>query len=360
MADQRMSKFWSQIVSALNPYTPGEQPNQPGLIKLNTNENPFGPSPAVADVLRAWNAEKLRLYPDPDSNSLRAAIANRHGLEGANVFVGNGSDEVLAHVFCALLKQELPILMPDVTYAFYRTYCQLYGIDYIAVPLDSAFRINVQDYAIPCGAVILANPNAPTGIAIAVADIAHLLALHPDRVIVVDEAYVDFGCESAITLLQQYPNLLVIRTFSKSRGLAGIRVGYALGDPELITGLNRVKNSFNSYPLSSISAAAAIASLGDEQYFSDTVAKIISLRQFLTDELSCLGLTVLPSCANFVFASHPVVSAKTLMAGLRERGVLVRLLEGNRTGNHLRITVGSKNDCLALINALQRVLTELV
>ncbi|WP_444633192.1 histidinol-phosphate transaminase [Cupriavidus oxalaticus] len=352
-----MSKFWSRGLDGLAPYTPGERPRQSGLVKLNTNESPFGPSPAVADVLRTWPVEQLRRYPDPDSTALRDALAREHGVRIDNVFVGNGSDEVLAHTFCALLGHDRPILMPDVTYAFYRTYCALYGIAYKAIPLDSKYRIDVRAYEEPCGGVVLANPNAPTGIALARADIERMLASHPDQVVVVDEAYVDFGGESAIELIDRYPNLLVVRTFSKSRGLAGIRVGYALGDTPLIDGLNGVKNSFNSYPLSSLSVAAAIASLGDADYFAKTVAEIVRLRQLVAEELGRLGMIVLPSSANFLFAAHPACPASRLMAGLRQNGVLVRHFVSPRIENFLRITIGSESDCSALVMALTRVLS---
>ncbi len=353
-----MSKFWSRIAGDLKPYTPGEQPKLAGLVKLNTNENPFGPAPGVAQAIGSCSVENLRLYPDPDAVALREALAHEHGVAIDNIFVGNGSDEVLAHIFCALLKQDLPILMPDISYGFYRAYCLLYNVAHIDIPLDAEFRINVRDYARPCGGVILANPNAPTGIAISIADIEYLLTLHAQRVVVIDEAYVDFGCDSAVSLLARCPNLLVVRTFSKSRGLAGIRVGYALGSAELITGLNRVKNSFNSYPLSTLSMAAALASLSDEKYFLNSNAEIIRLRQFVSAGLERLGLTILPSLANFVFAAHPTHPAATLMAGLRQRGVLVRHFGNARIENYLRISIGSESDCLALLRATQQVLDE--
>ena len=353
-----MSMLWSPAVENLRPYTPGEQPRQTGLTKLNTNENPFGPSPRVADAIQSWPTEKLKLYPDPESMELRLALAEIHGVDVDQIFVGNGSDEVLAHAFCALFRQDLPILMPDISYGFYRTYCQLYGIAHIEMPLDKKFRVNVDDYTQPCGGVVFANPNAPTGVAIASGEIECLLAMHPNRAVLVDEAYVDFGGDSVIPLIASYPNLLVTRTFSKSRGLAGIRVGYALGSPELVSGLNRVKNSFNSYPLSMLSSAAAIASLEDHNYFVQTVCKIVHLRQKLVGALVNLGLTVLPSSTNFVFATHPNCSAAILVAGLRQRGVIVRNFDIPRIRDFMRITVGSESDCQALLSALEQVLRE--
>lgn len=351
-----MSKFWSRAIDDLKPYTPGEQPRQPGLVKLNTNESPFGPSPAVAEAIRAWPADRLRLYPDPDSSALRAALAQLHGVEPGQVFVGNGSDEVLAHAFSAFFRQELPLLMPDISYAFYRTYCRLFGIDRVEVPLDADFRVDVRDYQRACGGVVIANPNAPTGVALPVSGLEALLRQQPDRVVLIDEAYVDFGGETAVPLLAGHPNLLVVRTFSKSRGLAGIRVGYALGSPELVEGLERVKNSFNSYPLSSLSVAAAIASLGDEAHFAATVDSIASLRAKVTSGLQALDMAVLPSSANFVFASHPSCPAARLVAGLRERNVLVRHFDSPRIDNFLRITIGSAPDCDQLLAALKQIL----
>jgi len=314
------------------------------------------PSPAVTEIIRSWPIEKLRLYPDPSSTELCTAIADFHGVGIDQVFVGNGSDEVLAHAFCAFFRQDYPILMPDITYAFYRTYCRLYGIDFTEIPLGEDFRIDVHEYAQPCGGVVFANPNAPTGIALANNDVERLLAMQPERVVLVDEAYVDFGSESAIPLLSQHRNLLITRTFSKSRSLAGIRVGYALGSAELIDGLNRVKNSFNSYPLSIISVASAIASLQDQNYFSNTVSDIIRLRDYLTESLRDLGMHVLPSSANFVFAAHSIYSGARLMTDLRQRGVLVRHFDSPRIENFLRITVGSYLDCHTLISIFKKIL----
>lgn len=353
-----MNKFWSRAIYDLRPYSPGEQPRQSGLVKLNTNESPFGPSPAVAEAIHAWPADRLRLYPDPDCSVLRATLADLHGVEREQVFVGNGSDEVLAHAFCAFFRQEQPLLMPDISYAFYRTYCSLYCIDHIEIPLAADYRVDVRGYLRNCGGVVLANPNAPTGIAIPVADIDVLLRTHSDRVVLIDEAYVDFGGESAVSLLAKHPNLLVVRTFSKSRSLAGIRVGYALGSPQLVDGLERVKNSFNSYPLSSLSVVAALASLGDAAYFASTISRITTLRETVTSELEAMGMMVLPSSANFLFALHPSCPAARLMAGLRDRKVLVRHFESPRINNFLRITIGSESDCEQLLTAIRQVLVQ--
>jgi len=268
-----MSRYWSEVVHSLTPYVPGEQPKIANLIKLNTNENPYGPSPRVLDVLRAGAADSLRLYPDPNSDQLKAAIAKTHGLQAEQVFVGNGSDEVLAHTFQALLKHDAPLLFPDITYSFYPVYCGLYDIRYETIPLNERFEIQVDDYFKPNGGVIFPNPNAPTGIPLKLSEIERLLKVNTVSVVVVDEAYVDFGTESAVSLIDRFPNLLVTHTLSKARSLAGLRVGYALGDPDLIEGLSRVKDSFNSYPVDSLAAAGAIAAMEDVAYFEMTRQK---------------------------------------------------------------------------------------
>ncbi|HZV56615.1 MAG TPA: histidinol-phosphate transaminase, partial [Sphingobium sp.] len=296
-----MSQFWSALVHDLSPYVPGEQPRMAGLVKLNTNELPVGPSPRVLAVIRAEATDTLRLYPDPQSLALRTALADYHGVSADQVFVGNGSDEILAFAFAALLKRERPLLFPDITYSFYPVYCRLFGIAFETVPLDEAMRLRVDDYMRDAGGIIFPNPNAPTGIAIGCGEIARLLADRADVPVVVDEAYVDFGGESVIPLVADHPNLLVVRTLSKSRGLAGLRVGYAIGDAALIEGLVRVKDSFNSYPLDRLAQAGAIASLQDEPYFQQTRATIIANRAMLAEGLEARGFAVLPSCANFVF-----------------------------------------------------------
>ena len=297
-----MSRYWSELARGLSPYVPGEQPRVANLVKLNTNESPFGPSPRVIEALRAAADDSLRLYPDPQSLALREALAAYHGVEVAQVFVGNGSDEVLAHAFAALLRQPKPLLFPDVTYSFYPVYCQLLGIDYEMVALDSAMRVATADYLGRGGAIIIANPNAPTGIALERAEIERLVVSRADVPVVIDEAYVDFGGQTAIPLVREHANLLVVQTMSKSRALAGLRVGYAIGDAGLIEALTRVKDSFNSYPLGRLAQAGAIASLGDETYFQQMRANIMRNRTTLADMLVRLGFEVLPSSTNFVFA----------------------------------------------------------
>src|SRR5471032_2963275 len=277
-----MSRFWSRLTHDLSPYVPGEQPRMAELVKLNTNESPLGPSPRALEAIRGEATDALRLYPDPQATALRAALAAYHQVRPEQVFVGNGSDEVLAHVFTALLNHDAPLLFPDITYSFYPVYCRLFGIAYETMPLDQAMCIRVADYRRPAGALILPNPNAPTGIALSRAEIVSLLQEHPDAPVVVDEAYVDFGAETAIPLVASHPNLLVVQTMSKSRALAGLRVGYAIGDADLIEALTRVKDSFNSYPLGRPAQAGAIASLEDEAYFQQACARVIEGRERLS------------------------------------------------------------------------------
>jgi histidinol-phosphate aminotransferase len=351
-----MSRFWSRLTHDLSPYVPGEQPRMADLIKLNTNESPFGPSPRVLEAIRGEAADTLRLYPDPQATALRTALATYHRVRPEQVFVGNGSDEVLAHTFAALLKHDAPLLFPDITYSFFPVYCRLLGIVYETVPLDQTMQIRVADYRRPAGAVILPNPNAPTGIALSRAEIAALLADHPDVPIVIDEAYVDFGAETAIPLVASHPNLLVVQTMSKSRALAGLRVGYAIGDSELIEALTRVKDSFNSYPLGRPAQAGAIASLEDEGYFQASRARVIENREQLARGLVRLGFDVLPSSANFVFARHPAHAGAALAAALRERAVIVRHFAAARTADYLRITVGADAQIERLLSALSDIL----
>lgn len=351
-----MSRFWSSIVHGLDPYVPGEQPKLPGLIKLNTNENPYPPSPRALAALHDEIGDSLRLYPDPNAESLKQALAEYHGLDTAQVFVGNGSDEVLAHAFLALLKHPQPLLFPDISYSFYPVYCGLYEIEQRRIPLRDDFTIDVSAYREPCGGIILPNPNAPTGIALALAEIETLLRDHPDRVVVIDEAYVDFGADSAIALIDRYPNLLVVQTLSKSRSLAGLRVGFACGHRDLIAALEMVKNSFNSYPLDRLAMAGAIAAYADEEYFQRTRKAVITSRELLATQLSELGLEVLPSSANFIFARHPQHDAGELAAQLRERSIIVRHFRKPRIEQYLRITIGTPEECGALVGALRQIL----
>lgn len=351
-----MSRFWSPIVHSLIPYVAGEQPAVSDIIKLNTNENPYGPSPhALAAISRAVT-DTLRLYPDPTAQGLRAAIAASYGLDKNEVFIGNGSDEVLAHTFQALLNHEELLLFPDITYSFYPTYCRLYGINFREVPVDAELRVRLGDYRQPCGAIILPNPNAPTGIGLPLSEIEALVQEHPEQVVVIDEAYVDFGGESAISLVRKYPNLLVVQTFSKSRGLAGLRVGFAVGQRPLIEALERVKDSFNSYPIDRLTLAGAIAAWEDQDWFERHCALVIASRERLAGRLRELGFDVLPSSANFVFARHPNRPGADLAAQLRSRSVLVRRFAAPRISDFLRITIGTDAECDQLLAALEQIL----
>lgn len=352
-----MSKYWSDVVHKLTPYVPGEQPKVDNLVKLNTNENPYGPSPNVIEVLKLEAAESLRLYPDPNSDALKAAIAEVHHLNSNQVFVGNGSDEVLAHVFHALLKHSRPLLFPDITYSFYPVYCGLYDIEYQTIPLAEDFTINVEDYDQPNGGIIFPNPNAPTGIALALDKIEKLLKANTQSVVVIDEAYVDFGTESAVGLINHYPNLLVTHTLSKARSLAGLRVGYALGSPDLIEALIRVKDSFNSYPIDRFASAGAIAAMQDVEYFNETRKKVIATRDLLTKLLRKLGFEVLPSGANFIFARQMSKGGAELTALLRQKNIIVRHFKvPARIEPYIRITIGTDEQSKILIDGLVEIL----
>jgi histidinol-phosphate aminotransferase len=347
-----MSKFWSPFVESLVPYVPGEQPKLTKLVKLNTNENPYGPSPKALEAMRAQLNDDLRLYPDPNGDLLKQAVAEYYGVQTGQVFLGNGSDEVLAHIFHGLFQHDLPLLFPDISYSFYPVYCGLYGIEHVKVPLDEQFQIRVADYARPNGGIIFPNPNAPTGCVLALDAVEQLLKASPDSVVVVDEAYIDFGGETAISLVDRHPNLLVTQTLSKSRSLAGLRVGLAVGHPDLIEALERVKNSFNSYPLDRMAIAGAAAAFNDKAYFQQTCKAVIDSREHLVAELQKRGFDVLPSAANFIFARHPQQDAAGIAAKVREQGVIVRHFKQARIAQFLRISIGTPEQNQALLDAL--------
>ena len=351
-----MSRYWSRIVHALTPYVPGEQPQIENLVKLNTNENPYGPSPRAIEAMQQELGASLRLYPDPESVQLKKAIADFHQIDSKQVFVGNGSDEVLAHTFMGLLNHEAPLLFPDITYSFYPVYCGLYEIEYQQIPLTDEFAIDINDYSIDNGGIIFPNPNAPTGRLLALTEIENLLRRNTESVVVVDEAYIDFGGESAVSLIKKYPNLLVTQTVSKSRSLAGIRVGYAMGNPELIEALVRVKDSFNSYPLDRLAIAGATAAFEDVDYFESTCGKVIASRDMLAAELESLGFQLIPSAANFLFAMPPRMPAQQVAEALREHGVIVRYFNKPRIDQYLRITIGTDAQNQALLEALRSIL----
>lgn len=350
-----MSKFWSQVVRELEPYVPGEQPQIDGLIKLNTNESPYPPSPEVIKLMTHDAIDRLRLYPDPNSKKLKNTIANYYKVDAEQVFVGNGSDEVLAIAFMAFFQQDKPLLFPDISYSFYPVYCKLFNITAQQIPLRDDFTINFNDYLQANGGIIFPNPNAPTAIGKPLADIEALLQQNTHSVVIVDEAYVDFGGETAISLINKYPNLLVVQTLSKSRSLAGARVGFAVGNKDLINGLDRVKNSFNSYPLDRLAEAATIAAFEDDAYFQTCRNKIITTREWTVKELQALSFDVLPSQANFVFAKPKANNAAELAQKLRENKIIVRYFNTPRINQFLRITIGTDEQMQQLIAVLKKL-----
>ena len=355
-----MSRFWSDPVHALSPYVPGEQPKSNSLVKLNTNENAYPPSPAVQAVLSGPLADDLRRYPDPDSAALRQAAAARHGLDGARAFVGNGSDEVIALAFAAFFRahggRARPLRCPDVSYSFYPVWADFFGIELERVPLAEDFRLDpavcAAGGADELGGIVFPNPNAPTGIVLEVPEIESILRAVPDRVVLVDEAYVEFGAESVAPLVEHHDNLLVVQTLSKSHALAGLRVGFAFGAPELIEGLDRMKSSFNSYPVDRIAERVAIEALGDERWLDECRAKIVATRERTRERLAALGFEVLPSAANFLFARHRALPGADVLKGLRDRDVLVRHWDKPRIADFVRITVGTDAEMDRLIDAL--------
>ena len=351
-----MSRFWTKLASDLTPYVPGEQPRGQRLIKLNTNENPYDPSPAVLRAIAETSGASLKRYPDPQSTELRAAFARREGLDPEQVFLGNGSDEVLAHTFQALLKHDRPLAFPDISYSFYPVWSELYQVHYEMVPLTEDFRIDVTAYPPDCGGILIPNPNAPTGVLLEPEAIRELLEAHPDTVVVIDEAYIDFGGTSATALIPEYDNLLVIQTVSKSRSLAGMRVGVAFGNAALIEGLVRVKDSFNSYPMDVVAQRATLASLEDEEWFVECCRRVQATRERSAAGLAALGFEVLPSAANFLFARHSLRSAQELFQALREREIIVRYFNKPRISEHLRISIGTDEEMDALLHALGEIL----
>lgn len=353
------NRLWSNTARNLSPYVPGEQPQHDNLCKLNTNENPFPPSPKVAEAISAVlvnQADELRLYPAPESDQLRHALADLYDLSVNQVFVGNGSDEVLAMIFASFFTKERPLLAPDISYSFYPVYAQTFGVTLVQIPLEADFSIDPDTYRQPCSGIIIANPNAPTGLLLSLADISKLASEHPNAVIVIDEAYIDFAQAedvSAIRLINEFDNLLVTQTFSKSRSLAGLRVGMAFGNVSLIEALTRIKNSFNSYPLDKLAQAGARASVLDAAYFKRTCQQVIELRESLITELNTLSYQVLPSHANFIFARPTEGNASEVASVLREQGIIVRHFDAPRIQDYLRITVGTAEQNARLLAALK-------
>jgi histidinol-phosphate aminotransferase len=353
-----MSKYWSDFVVGLEPYTPGEQPANTNLTKLNTNENPYPPSPAVMAAMNSAVNDDLRLYPPSNADQLKQTLADYFQLTPAQVFVGNGSDEVLAHVFNGLFRQTQPILYPDISYSFYPVYCGLYDIEFSKIPLADDYSLDLDGYRRANGGIIFPNPNAPTGRLVGLDAIEALLQDNRDSVVVVDEAYIDFAeaGSSAVSLIDQYDNLLVVQTMSKSRSLAGMRIGYAMGSAVLIEGLERIKNSFNSYPLGHVQLAAAVASFNDPDYFATMREQVISSREWIVEQLEALGFEVLPSAANFVLARHSEQDGLALTQSLRDQNIIIRHFNKPRLSEFLRITVGTPEQNQQLIDTLCEIL----
>lgn len=349
-------RFWSPEVRELQPYVPGEQPKIQNLLKLNTNENPYPPSPKVVAAVQTVlenSADALRLYPDPDASELKQAIAKQQSVSVDHVFVGNGSDEVLAHIFKAFFVQDLPLLYADISYSFYPVYSQFFGVKTKVLALNDDFEMVVDDYKQPNGGILITNPNAPTSIDIGITAIEEILQANPNSVVVIDEAYVDFGAESAVALVDKYENLVVCQTTSKSRSLAGLRVGFAIAQPHLIAALEAVKNSFNSYPIDRFAIAAAVASFEDQAYFEAQTQKVIASREKLVAQLVEMGFKVLPSRANFIFATLASHDADELAAKLREQGIIVRHFNKPRINQYLRITIGTDEQNQRLVDTLK-------
>lgn len=347
-----MCRFLNKRTEAMTPYVPGEQPKDKKYIKLNTNESPYPPSEAAIEAIKAATNSDLRLYPDPDCMELKETISDVYGISVKNVFVGNGSDEVLAMAFQAFFESDRAILFPELTYSFYPVYAELYGLNYEVVPLDDKFNIPIEKFYGAKGGVIIPNPNAPTGVALPLCDLEKIISETSEVVVIIDEAYVDFGAESAVGLISKYPNLLVVQTLSKSRGLAGLRVGYAIGSPELIFGLEKIKNSFNSYTLDRIALAGAVASIKDIEYNRKIQKKIIATRDMTALRLADMGFKITDSKANFLFVSPPDGNASKLFNKLRDEGILVRYF--SKTPEWLRITVGTDEQMIAMLSVIEK------
>ena len=344
---------WEENVRKVIPYTPGEQPNQPDMIKLNTNENPYPPAPGAEKALKEMDMDAMRLYPDPAAYDLVHAIAQMYSLKDEQVFVGVGSDDVLAMSFLTFFNSEKPVLFPDITYSFYDVWADLFKIPYERPALDENFHIKKEDYFRENGGVIFPNPNAPTGVEMPLEDVEEIIRHNQDVIVIVDEAYVDFGGKSALPLIEKYDNLLVVQTFSKSRSLAGMRIGFACGNEKLINYLNDVKYSFNSYTMDRTALAAGVAAVKDQAYFQETCNKIIETREWTKKELKALGFSFQDSMSNFIFAAHETCPAGKIFEALREKHIYVRYFPKGRTNNFLRITIGTQEEMQTFINVLK-------
>lgn len=342
----------------IEPYVPGEQPQDTDRVKLNTNENPYPPSPMVLKAMNELDVNALNLYPDPEAAELVSAIADYHGVDSDNVFAGVGSDDVIAMCFMAFFNSGRPVLFPDITYAFYDVWAELFKIKYETIALNDDFKIVKEDYYRSNGGIVFPNPNAPTGICMGIDDIKDIIEHNRDVIVIVDEAYIDFGGESAAGLINEYNNLVVTRTFSKSRSMAGMRIGYALADKELITQLKTIKNSYNSYTMSTAAIKLGTAAIKDEEYFRETVAKIVNAREKTAERLKKIGFTMTDSKSNFLFVSHDKIHARDIFEQLKERRIFVRYFDKPRIDNYLRITIGTDEETDKLIAALTEIVEE--
>ncbi|MCQ2011205.1 histidinol-phosphate transaminase [Sporolactobacillus sp. STSJ-5] len=351
-----MSNYWNQFTQNLDPYVPGEQPKDRKYVKLNTNENPYPPSANVLAAIKEAANDQLRLYPDPNCDALRSKIADHFQLDADQVFIGNGSDEVLAFSFMTFFSAENPVAFADITYSFYKVYANMCSLSPKIIPLNDDFTLPTDAFCEPNGGAVIPNPNAPTGRGLPIESIQHILEANKDQVVIIDEAYIDFGGTTVVPLINDYPNLLVVRTLSKYSSLAGIRVGFALGQKDLINGLNTVKNSFNSYTIDRLAMAGAIAAIDDDTYYRDMAQKIIATREHTIKRLQAIGFRIVPSQSNFIFASHKIVAAEVIFHAMREHGVLVRYFNQPRISNYLRITIGTEEEMDKLVEALEDIL----
>ncbi len=349
---------WEENVRRVVPYTPGEQPKDKDIIKLNTNENPYPPAPAVREILDNFDVSQMRLYPNPDSEILVNALAERYGVKPSQVFVGVGSDDVISMAFMTFFNSDKPVLFPDITYSFYDVWADVYRIPYKTCPLRDDFTINPDDYKQENGGIIFPNPNAPTGVLESVDMIEDIIKSNPDSVVMIDEAYIDFGGESCLPLIEKYENLLVIQTFSKSRSMAGMRIGFAIGNEKLIKYMNDVKFSVNSYTMNTVTQICGAETVRDEKYFQDTVNKIIEIREYSKKKLAELGFEFTDSMSNFIFAGHKTKDAGYIFEELKKRKIFVRYWNKPRINNYMRITVGTDEEMNALFKALEEILHE--
>ena len=353
-----MSQFWNDKIKSISPYVPGEQPKDKKYIKLNTNENPYPPSPNVIKSVKSMDIESMRLYPDPDVTLLKDEIAKYFNLTREQIFVGNGSDEILAFIFMAFFNKQDKVYYPDITYSFYPVYSDLFDLTEVQIPLDSNFEIKIEDYFGLDGHIIITNPNAPTGIALTLEEIEAFLIKNSEKLVIVDEAYIDFGNESAIKLIDKYDNLLVVQTFSKSRSLAGLRVGFAIGNVELINGLKVIKDQFNPYTLDAISNLVGAEAVKDREYFDITRNKIVATREWVKKELYDFGYVGTDSKTNFLFVKYPNISGKYIFEELRKKGILVRYFGKAKIEDYMRVTIGTDEEMKIVVEAMKEIVEE--